>query len=163
MGRRGHSRAALPVPQDADTSREKIAEIKRSLSSLEHLSSGTLLKRMKVCGNLRCHCASDPAARHGPYYEWSYLKDVTARSHPSRPTSCGWRSPITARRRNYCGLGRRSRRTVPQPGRSREPCCNAAPPAHQRSVPGTVGCRQLFVLTCAVVPDGDFPPVRSRT
>src|SRR5258708_33374451 len=29
---------------------------------------------MKVCGNPRCHCASDPAARHGPYYEWSYLK-----------------------------------------------------------------------------------------
>jgi hypothetical protein len=55
-------------------SEEKIAEIKRSLSALEHLSSGTLLKRMKVCGNPRCHCASDPAARHGPYYEWSYLK-----------------------------------------------------------------------------------------
>ena len=52
----------------------KIAEIKRSLSALEHLSSGTLLKRMKVCGNPRCRCASDPAARHGPYYEWSYLK-----------------------------------------------------------------------------------------
>ena len=52
----------------------KIAAIKRSLSALEHLSSGTLLKRMKVCGNPRCHCASDPAARHGPYYEWSYLK-----------------------------------------------------------------------------------------
>ena len=48
--------------------------IKRSLSALEYLSSGTLLKRMKVCGNPRCHCASDPAARHGPYYEWSYLK-----------------------------------------------------------------------------------------
>jgi hypothetical protein len=55
-------------------SEEKIAAIKRSLSALEHLSSGTLLKRMKVCGNPRCRCASDPAARHGPYYEWSYLK-----------------------------------------------------------------------------------------
>jgi hypothetical protein len=53
---------------------EKIAEIKRSLSALVHLSSGTLLKRMKVCGNPRCRCASDPAARHGPFYEWSYLK-----------------------------------------------------------------------------------------
>ncbi len=55
-------------------SEEKIAAIKRSLSALEHLSSGTLLKRMKACGNPRCRCASDPAARHGPYYEWSYLK-----------------------------------------------------------------------------------------
>jgi hypothetical protein len=55
-------------------SRAKIAEIQRALSDMEYLSSGTLLKRMKVCGNPRCHCASDPAARHGPYFEWSYLK-----------------------------------------------------------------------------------------
>lgn len=55
-------------------SREKIAEIQRTLSGMEYLSSGTLLKRMKVCGNPRCHCASDSAARHGPYFEWSYLK-----------------------------------------------------------------------------------------
>ena len=62
------------VNAKAIKSEGKIAEIKRSLSALEHLSSGTLLKRMKVCGNPRCQCASDPAARHGPYYEWSYLK-----------------------------------------------------------------------------------------
>jgi hypothetical protein len=55
-------------------SREKIAQIQRTLSDMQYLSSGTLLKRMKVCGNPRCHCASDPAARHGPYFEWSYLK-----------------------------------------------------------------------------------------
>jgi hypothetical protein len=55
-------------------SREKIAEIQRTLSGMEYLSSGTLLKRMKICGNPRCHCASNPAARHGPYFEWSYLK-----------------------------------------------------------------------------------------
>ena len=55
-------------------SEKKIAAIQRSLSAMEYLSSGTLLKRMKVCGNPRCHCASDPAARHGPYFEWSYLK-----------------------------------------------------------------------------------------
>jgi len=52
----------------------KIAAIKRSLSALEHLSSGTLLNRMKVCANPGCHCARAPAARHGTYYEWSYLK-----------------------------------------------------------------------------------------
>ena len=55
-------------------SRETITAIKRTLSAMEYLSSGTLLKRMKICGNPRCHCASDPAARHGPYFEWSYLK-----------------------------------------------------------------------------------------
>jgi hypothetical protein len=68
----------LPVANAKSTkSREKIAEIQRTLSAMEYLSSGTLLKRMKVCGNPRCHCASDPAARHGPYFEWSYLKGGT--------------------------------------------------------------------------------------
>jgi hypothetical protein len=54
--------------------KQKIAEIQRTLSAMQYLSSGTLLKRTKVCGNPQCHCARDPAARHGPYYEWSYLK-----------------------------------------------------------------------------------------
>ncbi|MGH8132277.1 MAG: DUF6788 family protein [Steroidobacteraceae bacterium] len=53
---------------------ENIAAIHRALSAMWYLSSGTLLKRTKLCGNPGCHCATDPAARHGPYYEWSYLK-----------------------------------------------------------------------------------------
>jgi hypothetical protein len=60
------SSAVLPVSKADGT--------QRTLSAMEYLSSGTLLKRMKVCGNPRCYCASDPAARHGPYFEWSYLK-----------------------------------------------------------------------------------------
>jgi hypothetical protein len=66
----------MPTAADAKStkSRGKIAKIQREISSMQYLSSGTLLKRMKVCGNPRCHCASNPAARHGPYFEWSYLK-----------------------------------------------------------------------------------------
>lgn len=66
-------------------SREKIAEIQRAISTMEYLSSGTLLKRVKVCGNPRCHCASDPAARHGPYFEWSYLKAGKLHHHTLTP------------------------------------------------------------------------------
>jgi len=66
------------MPPAADTqlaeAQAKIAEIHKALSAVQYLSSGTLLKRTKLCGNPRCHCATDPAARHGPYYEWSYLK-----------------------------------------------------------------------------------------
>jgi hypothetical protein len=66
------------MPSDADAKRlkiqEKIAEIQRVLSGMQYLSSGTLLKRTKVCGNPRCRCATDVALRHGPYYEWSHLK-----------------------------------------------------------------------------------------
>src|SRR5437899_8301146 len=71
-----HTSPLMPTA-DKTTVREvkkKIAEIQRTLSGMQYLSSGTLLKRTKVCGNPRCRCASDPAARHGPYYEWSYLK-----------------------------------------------------------------------------------------
>lgn len=54
---------------------ERIARIHEAIGAMEYLSSGTLLKRTKRCGNPRCACARDPAARHGPYYEWSYMKD----------------------------------------------------------------------------------------
>jgi hypothetical protein len=77
----------MPLSADkrATQSRHKIAAIQRSISAMEHLSSGTLLKRMKICGNPRCHCASDPAARHGPYYEWSYLKGGRLRHRTLTP------------------------------------------------------------------------------
>jgi hypothetical protein len=53
---------------------ERIVEIHHVLLGMQYLSSGTLQKRTKRCGNPRCRCATDPTARHGPYYEWSYLK-----------------------------------------------------------------------------------------
>ncbi len=65
--------------------REKIASIQKSIAAMEHLSSGTLLKRTKVCGNPNCRCAKDPAARHGPYYEWSYLKGGKLRHRTLTP------------------------------------------------------------------------------
>ena len=39
---------------------------------LDHIGSGTLHTRTKVCGKPNCRCAQDPAQRHGPYYEWSW-------------------------------------------------------------------------------------------
>ncbi len=52
----------------------KIVAIQRELAAMQYLSSGTLLKRMKLCGKPQCQCGRDPAARHGPYYEWTGLK-----------------------------------------------------------------------------------------
>ena len=52
---------------------QRIARIKESLAAIELLCSGTLLHRTKVCGKPGCRCASDPAARHGPYYEWGHM------------------------------------------------------------------------------------------
>ena len=64
---------------------ERIERIHQSINDIEHLSSGTLLKRMKRCGNPRCACAKDPDARHGPYYEWSYMKDGRLRHRTLSP------------------------------------------------------------------------------
>jgi hypothetical protein len=52
-----------------------------------NLSSGTLLKRMQVCGNPRCHCASNPAARPRSILrvELKAASCVTARSRPRLP------------------------------------------------------------------------------
>jgi hypothetical protein len=58
----------------AERARERIARIRRSLGEVDYLCSGTLLTRMKTCGKEGCRCAKDPAARHGPYYEWGHMK-----------------------------------------------------------------------------------------
>ena len=42
---------------------------------MEYLSSGTLVKRMKLCANPRCQCRVDRAACHGTYYEWRFVED----------------------------------------------------------------------------------------
>ena len=54
--------------------RERIARIRASFDAMDYLCSGTLLRRMKMCGKPGCRCAEDPDARHGPYYEWGHMK-----------------------------------------------------------------------------------------
>ncbi|MFQ5745459.1 MAG: DUF6788 family protein [Acidobacteriota bacterium] len=54
---------------------DRIAGIQRRIRQVDLLCSGTLVKRMKICGKPTCRCAHDPADRHGPYYEWGYMKD----------------------------------------------------------------------------------------
>jgi hypothetical protein len=51
--------------------RSRTSNIKDAIVSIDYLSSGTLLTRMKVCGRSNCRCAVDVDARHGPYYEWN--------------------------------------------------------------------------------------------
>lgn len=55
--------------------RERTRELRRAINALDFVASGTLHKRTKVCGRKNCRCAVDPAARHGPYYEWSRRQD----------------------------------------------------------------------------------------
>jgi hypothetical protein len=52
----------------------RIEAIRRRIVRVDWICAGTLLERTKVCGKPTCRCASDPTARHGPYYEWNRLR-----------------------------------------------------------------------------------------
>jgi hypothetical protein len=54
--------------------RERIADIRTPIDAVDYLCSGTLVRRTKLCGSPKCACATDPSARHGPYYEWEHMK-----------------------------------------------------------------------------------------
>jgi len=54
--------------------RERIAGIQTTLQGMDYLCSGTLLRRMMICGKPNCRCANDPDALHGPYYQWGRMK-----------------------------------------------------------------------------------------
>lgn len=55
--------------------RERTQDLRRQIARMDFVASGTMHERTKVCGRKNCKCASDPAERHGPYYEWSRRKD----------------------------------------------------------------------------------------
>jgi hypothetical protein len=50
-------------------------DLRRAIGEVDLLVAGTLSVRTKTCGRKNCRCATDPAARHGPYYEWTRMKD----------------------------------------------------------------------------------------
>ena len=64
----------ITPPRGTERARQRIAQIRQELGDIELLCSGTLQKRMKTCGKAACRCAHDPAARHGPYYEWGHMR-----------------------------------------------------------------------------------------
>jgi hypothetical protein len=53
---------------------ERIAEIRARIAALDFVCSGTLSHRTNRCGKPNCRCQTDPAARHGPYYDWTRLE-----------------------------------------------------------------------------------------
>jgi hypothetical protein len=61
-------------PELPRQARARIARVREKLAEVDIMCSGTLLKRMKTCGKSACRCAQDPAARHGPYYEWGHMR-----------------------------------------------------------------------------------------
>jgi hypothetical protein len=57
--------------QEPPGANKTVESLRRRISEVDLIASGTILKRTKVCGRPNCRCATDPASRHGPYFEWT--------------------------------------------------------------------------------------------
>lgn len=53
---------------------EKLRSLQEQILQFDLICSGTLYRRFRKCGKPSCRCASDPDARHGPYYQWSRME-----------------------------------------------------------------------------------------
>jgi uncharacterized coiled-coil protein SlyX len=59
-------------PRAADPYAKRFRELKTELAQIGYFSKGTVLTRRMKCGKPQCACHTQPAKRHGPYYEWTY-------------------------------------------------------------------------------------------
>lgn len=59
----------------ARLSRLRIEKIRTAIGQADYLCSGTLYEHLSRCGKPGCRCAEDPAARHGPYYDWGHMHE----------------------------------------------------------------------------------------
>jgi len=85
----------------------RIAALKAQILQIEHVARGSLIERMKLCGKPGCPCAKDPAARHGPYFEWGRL---TAGRRTSTHVSPAMAAPLAKSIQNHRRLERLLRR-----------------------------------------------------
>ena len=60
--------------------------LRAQLAELGFFCKGTVLERRMTCGKPACTCGTEPARRHGPYFEWTYKvagKTVNVRLAPA--------------------------------------------------------------------------------
>jgi hypothetical protein len=60
----------MPGPRRSPA--QRFAALRQELQTLEYFCKGTVLARKMKCGQPRCACHTNPAKRHGPYWEWTY-------------------------------------------------------------------------------------------
>ncbi len=65
--------------------RDRFAAFKAQLAGLDFVVRGCLVQRRRRCGKPNCACATDPAARHGPYVRWTRKVAGRTVSIPLRP------------------------------------------------------------------------------
>jgi hypothetical protein len=55
--------------------RRRTKELRQRIAATDVIATGTVQTRTKTCGREGCACMADPAARHGPYHEWTRRRD----------------------------------------------------------------------------------------
>lgn len=60
------------VRPDSSDPDPRFRQARQELRDLRYFVKGTVSKRMMECGQPNCACHSDPARRHGPYFQWTY-------------------------------------------------------------------------------------------
>jgi len=68
MSSRGDERRKQALERQDEQYRATAA----ALADVGYVLQGSISKRWMTCGKAACRCTDDPAARHGPYYAWTY-------------------------------------------------------------------------------------------
>lgn len=63
------------MPSRLERYEAKYRSLIDELDGLGFISPGSLISRETSCGKPGCRCGGDPPRRHGPYWQWSRLKD----------------------------------------------------------------------------------------
>src|SRR5664280_148441 len=64
------------MPSRLERYEAKYRSLIDELDGLGFISPGSLVSRETSCGKPGCRCQGDPPRRHGPYFQWSRLKDL---------------------------------------------------------------------------------------
>jgi hypothetical protein len=86
MRRQDKSSAAAPARDPVLQRYEaQFHALRAQLAELGFFCKGTVHERRMTCGKPTCTCGTEPARRHGPYFEWTYkeaAKTVNVRLTP---------------------------------------------------------------------------------
>jgi hypothetical protein len=65
----------LPSSDPDRRARAAAHALRAALATMDLACAGTIYVRKKACGKPACACHEDPDARHGPYSEWTRVRD----------------------------------------------------------------------------------------
>jgi hypothetical protein len=85
------------VPADLQARYRALAA---ELAEIGFLARGSVIATTTTCSSKGCHCRTDPARRHGPYWQWSRSVGGTTRTQRLSETEASlFREWIANRRR----------------------------------------------------------------